>query len=289
MARSGARRKQRPKQQSRTIVPRAPRRTQPQSIEDTLFFPKLIRSAKWMFVFLALVFAAGFVVFGVGSGQGTGLGDILQGDFGGSSGGPSVSKAREKVRKNPSDALAQRQLAEALVNDGRQAEAIGAYEQYLQLRPKDVDAKRTLAGLYLTRANNARLQYDQVRAQAEARGLGGLFGPPQDSAFGRGLRGRIDQEFETQINQQLNSAATTLQSSYSRASTIYQQIVATHPDDEALLQLQLGDAAYQARRIPLAIKAYQRFLKLAPDDTNAEYARQQIRTLKAAASSPQPG
>jgi hypothetical protein len=52
-----------------------------------MFFPKLRAQAKWMFVFLALVFGLGFVVFGVGSGVGgTGIGDLLQGGGGGSSG-----------------------------------------------------------------------------------------------------------------------------------------------------------------------------------------------------------
>ena len=45
--------------------------------EKTMFFPKLRRQAKWVFVFLALVFALGFVVFGVGSGGGIGLGDLF--------------------------------------------------------------------------------------------------------------------------------------------------------------------------------------------------------------------
>ena len=46
------------------------------AIEDTLFFTRLRRHAKWMFVFLALIFGLGFVVFGVGSDQGTGIGDL---------------------------------------------------------------------------------------------------------------------------------------------------------------------------------------------------------------------
>ena len=36
------------------------------AIEDTLFFTRIRRHAKWMFVFLALSFAVGFVVFNVG-------------------------------------------------------------------------------------------------------------------------------------------------------------------------------------------------------------------------------
>ena len=69
--------------------------TTPPAIEDTMFFPRLRRHAKWMFVLLALVFALGFVVFGVGAG-GTGIGDIFR-DQGGTSSGQSVSDAQKQA------------------------------------------------------------------------------------------------------------------------------------------------------------------------------------------------
>jgi hypothetical protein len=59
MARADRRRAQ------RTRPAPAPRRSDV-VIEDTMFFPRLRRHAKWMFLFLALVFALGFVGFGVG-------------------------------------------------------------------------------------------------------------------------------------------------------------------------------------------------------------------------------
>src|SRR5262249_57475496 len=66
----------------------------PPTVEQTMFFPRLRRQAKWVFVFLAFVFAAGFVFFGVGSGS-TGLGDLLRGNFNifGSGGGSTTSSA----------------------------------------------------------------------------------------------------------------------------------------------------------------------------------------------------
>ena len=54
-----------------------------------MFFPRLRRHAKWMFVLLAVFFAGGFVIFGVGAG-GTGIGDILSGR---SSGGGEMIRA----------------------------------------------------------------------------------------------------------------------------------------------------------------------------------------------------
>ena len=63
-----------------------------------MFFPRLRRHAKWMFVLLALVFGLGFVLFGVGAG-GVGVGDVFR-DAGGGR-GQSVSDAREETEEQP--------------------------------------------------------------------------------------------------------------------------------------------------------------------------------------------
>lgn len=246
-----------------------------------MFFPRLIRQAKWVFVFLALAFAVGFVAFGVGGNlPGTGIGDILQGQVGDNA-GPSVGESRDKIEDNPQNPAGHQELGDALLAEGRGDEAIAAYEDYLDLRPRDIEVKRTLAGLYMSRANTARDEYAQVYAEYQAQTGGGLFGPPQDSQFGRSLGGKIDQELTTIYSERLGEINQRMQSAFGQAATLYQQIAATRPDDEALLQLQLGDAAYQARRIPLAVKAYERYLKLDPEGQNAAYAKQQIQLLKA--------
>jgi tetratricopeptide (TPR) repeat protein len=285
MARSAQ--KRRPRKQA--PPPAKPRRPERPAYEQQLFFARLRSQAKWMFVFLALVFGVGFVAFGVGGNiPGTGFGDILQGQIGGTA-GPSVGEARDKIEDNPENPTGYRELGDALVTDGRQDEAIAAYRDYLELRPRDVDVKRTLAGLYLTRANRARDEYAQVYGEYQAQTGGGLFGPPQESEFGRALSGKIDQEYQTIYSQRLGELNQTMQTAFGQAATLYSQIVATRPDDEALLQLQLGDAAFQARRIPLALRAYKRFLVLSPDDQNAAYARQQIQLLQSGAANAQPG
>jgi tetratricopeptide (TPR) repeat protein len=254
-----------------------------------MFFPRLIRQAKWVFVFLALVFGVGFVAFGVGGNiPGTGFGDILQGAGGGSV-GPSAGEARDKIKDEPENPTGYKQLAEALASDGKPEEAIAAYEDYLELRPGDIDVKRTVAGMYLGRASDARDEYATVYAEYQSQTGAGLFGPPQETEFGRALGGKIDQEFQSIYSERLNEMNQRMQNAFGRAATLYAQIVATHPDDEPLLQLQLGDSAYQARRLPQAVKAYKAFLKLSPDDQNAAYARQQIKALESGAANVQPG
>ena len=83
-----------------------------------MFFPRLRRQAKWVFVFLAFVFAAGFVFFGVGSGS-TGLGDLLRGNFnifgnnGTSTNSSAVKSALKKTQAHPKDPNAWNDLASA--------------------------------------------------------------------------------------------------------------------------------------------------------------------------------
>ena len=42
-----------------------------------MFFPKLRRRAKWVFLVLAVFFGGGFLIFGVGTGAGSGIGDYF--------------------------------------------------------------------------------------------------------------------------------------------------------------------------------------------------------------------
>ena len=67
-----------PQQDAALAASRRAKKSTAPSIEDTMFFPRLRRHAKWMFVFLAVALGGGFVLFGVGAG-GTGVGDISPG------------------------------------------------------------------------------------------------------------------------------------------------------------------------------------------------------------------
>ena len=132
-----------------------------------MFFPRLRRHAKWMFVFLALVFALGFVVFGVGAG-GTGIGDIFR-DQGGTSSGESVSDARKQAADHPKDPQAWLELSTALQTEGDTAGAIDALNRAIALKPKSPDAYRELAGLHLTRATEYQQQLQQTQITAAFR------------------------------------------------------------------------------------------------------------------------
>lgn len=232
-----------------------------------------------MFVFLAAVFAIGFVAFGVGSDVQGGVADII--GIGGSAGQPSVEDAREKARENPRDPQALRELATALQTAGRPEEAIAPLERYTRLRPNDEDSLRELAGSYLTRANKLREEYALAAYEGQTLVPGIDFRPPATTAVGRALgTPPITQAVSARVSERTNRIASQLTSAYGDAKTAYTRIARIAPED-ASVQIQLADAAQNAGDYPTAIVAYRKFLALAPDDPSAPLVRQEIERLEA--------
>ena len=73
---------------------------------------------------------------------------------------------------------------------------------------------------------------------------------------------------------------------------MWKRLAELQPDDSSV-QFSLAQSAEQAGDYDSAIAAYQRFIKLAPDDPNVPAIRQQIQLLRAQqqlqATSPQTG
>ena len=70
---------------------------------------------------------------------------------------------------------------------------------------------------------------------------------------------------------------------FRKTESAYKRVVAASvgTSEEANAQLQLGSTAEQANDLPTAVKAYERFLKLAPQSTNAAAIRQHLKQLRA--------
>lgn len=254
-----------------------------------MFFTRLRRHAKWVFVFLALAFGLGFVIFGIGSDQGTGIGDILRDGGGSSSGSLSVGEAREQVREHPKSAKAKRALATALQEDGQADEAITVLTQYVKQRPKDEEALRELAGLHLGKANAAAQDAQIAQLRASYLTFGTTFSNPLDLGNGATLgQDPIDQAVSAQLSAEVTAAYTRAQASYQKAEDTYDKLAAVAPRDPNI-QLELAQAAQQSGNTPKAIAAYERFLELAPDDPSAAIVKQQIAQLKAAQAPPPSG
>lgn len=270
MARADRRSAQRPRPASVTRKPDV-------VIEDTMFFPRLRRHAKWMFLFLAVAFGLGFVGFGVGAG-GVGVGDVFRGQ-GGGSGVPSISKSEQRVLDNPKDAQAFRDLATAHQAAGNTDDAIEALENFVALRPRNADVLRELAGLYLAKASEAQ-QRGQIADYRAA-----FLAPGTAVAGAIQLGGRpvdpdpISQAVSGQITEDSSAAYFEAQQASANAVDTYRRITVVLPKDPSV-QLELAQAAQSAGDTATVIAAYEAFLKIAPDDPTAVEVRRLLKQLR---------
>lgn len=239
-----------------------------------MFFPRLRRHAKWMFVLLALVFGIGFVAFGVGAG-GVGVGDIFRGGGGGA---PSVDSARKKTEERPKDAKAWEELATALQLDGDTQGAVDAQQQVTILRPKNADALRTLAGYQLTLISEKQTVAQIVQSNAAFQGAGPNF--PGLTVGGQSvLADPIGQAVLTKASERVQALLIEAQTAAAGAVDAYKRLVALQPRDPGV-RLELAQAAQQTGDTQTAIAAYTAFLKLAPDDPTVTDVKAQLKALR---------
>jgi len=259
----------------------------PTTGEEAMFFMRLRRGTKPIFIFLALVFAASFVFLGVGSGS-SGIGDLLRGNihFGGSS-GPSVGGAQSKIKKNPNDAAAYMELTRAYEAKGRTDDAIGALSSYIRLRPRAASALQELAGLYLAKGEGYRQRVQVAQLAAQDASLGTLFAPSTPKLGQAVGQDPIAQALSTKAQTEVTNVYAKMQSAYASATAAYKTLAKATPRDPNV-QLQLAQSAESASDTPTAIAAYKRFLKLAPDDPSAGAIRQHLKQLQTPSTLPAP-
>jgi tetratricopeptide (TPR) repeat protein len=244
-----------------------------------MFFPKLRRRAKWVFLFLAVAFAGGFIFFGVGAG-GSGIGDYFSDLFGRNTAvsGPSVEDAQKKLEKNPNDAAAHLELGQAYQAQGQTDEAIGEYERYTSLKPKDVAAMRSLAALYGQKVAEGQRTVDRANAEAQEATLQQQLAP--SSPFAQELtKNKVAESVAARAQARVQDAQAVVQRFARLQTSVYERLTLLVPDDP-LLFIQLAQAAEAAQDYPSAIAAYEQFLKLAPDDPSAKQVRDRIDLLK---------
>jgi len=242
-----------------------------------MFFPKLRRHAKWMFLFLALVFGLGFVGFGVGAG-GIGVGNVFQGVA--DSGVPSVGEAEERVSENPRDATAFRDLATAYQAEADTDGAIEALEQFIALKPRNVDALRELAGLYLAKtseaqdeANIANFRAAYLAPGAAVAGTIVIADKPLDPD-------PISSAVNSKLSEAVNRALSEAQQASAQSVEMYKRVGGILPRDPNV-QLELAQAAEGAGDSATAIGAYEAFLRIAPDDPTVPEVKRLLRQLRA--------
>jgi tetratricopeptide (TPR) repeat protein len=253
----------------------------PPTVEQTMFFPRLRRQAKWMFLLLAFVFAGGFVFFGVGSGSG--IGDLLRGNFNvfgsnGSSTSSGVKKALKRTKQHPNDAAAWNALANAYSTDGKLGKANTAFEHVLKLKPNDLDALQRVSGYYENQATEKQSKANALMAQAPLT-IATVSGISPNSQIGQMLgQDQVSQQITTEANALYSDSQGLIQ----KDEQLYARIAKLQPDDVST-QFHYAQLADYVGNSKAAIAAYQKVVRLAPTDPSARQAKQRIAALKLSA------
>ncbi len=238
---------------------------------------------------LAVAFVLGFVLLGVGSGS-TGLSDVFQSAFNFGSSGTSIGSLEHKVAKQPQNATAWRDLATAYEQKTRTSDAVNALERYVALRPKDQTALGELASQYTTLSQTYATDYQNAQAQASLASPGATFAPAASTTFGKifndpnGLQDPIGAVVSSQAQQTAQTALSNYTGAQQNAETTLQKLAKLSPRD-VTVQYQLGQAAQRAGDYKTAVAAYQRFLKLSPNDVDAPQVKQLLKQAQQAAAS----
>jgi tetratricopeptide (TPR) repeat protein len=241
-----------------------------------LFFMRLRRRAKGMYLLLAVLFAATFAFLGVGSGS-SGLDQLFSNlnIFGHH--GTSISKALKETTKHPSNPKGYRDLATAYEAAGKTDAAIGALQTLTRLKPKDSSAWAEMAGLQLTLAQDFASQYQSASATQQAQA-------PTSPISLSGSLGKVvgTNPIEQNATQETNAVVSNLYQQatgeYGQAVSSYKQVTKLQPGN-ASAQFQLAQAAQSGGDTTTAIAAYKAYLKLNPNVSTAGQIRQLIKQL----------
>lgn len=251
-----------------------------------------------VFCVLAAIFAASFVIGGVGTGSNASLSDIIGNDSGSgasTTSTKSIGSLEKTVKAKPNDANSWQQLADAYATASRPSDEARALGHVVALKPANMDSLQRLALAQAQVATNQSSQAQQLQQQALTSS------PGNDSTFSGGTLGQLSEDPVTQAqaasqseqqSKLLTQASTIAKKAdvwWKRSTSTYGKIVAlpafAKNDLAATVWLNYGSAAQSANDSKSAIKAYNAFLKLAPDDVNAPQVRKIVKHLKAPASS----
>jgi tetratricopeptide (TPR) repeat protein len=293
MARAAVKAKQREKRGAAQVQPKVPARGRSRrrghagggNPNQQLFFMRLRRRAKFVYVLLAVLFAATFAFLGVGSGS-SGLDQLFSGLHLFRGGGNAVKSAQDHIRKNPKDPKGYRELATAYEAKGDTPGAIASLQQYTRMKPSAVKEWTELAGLQLTLAQNLAQQYAAAYQNAQAQAPGQALSPGGKLGTALGAN-----PIETAAAQQAQGAMmqlqTEAQSAFNSAVTSYTTVTNLHPND-ANAWFQLAQASQASGNVASALQSYRKYLQLDPNSTSAAQIRQLMKQLAASATATPP-
>ena len=241
-----------------------------------MLFEKIRRTQKPVFIFLALIFGIGFVFLGVGSGAG-GLNPL---DFlNSSSSSNSINDLNDKVRQHPQDADAWLKLAQAYSADNQTEPALGAYQQYLQLRPKDTNTLIATASLYEQSAQETaqkgsvyQQQLQELQGTTTAGGIGSL-------KFSQSLTSPIVTNLTTPLQQQVQSYQTQVAGALTQAIAMWKRVLQQQPTNSVYWRAMAQDAL-NAQDYKTAVTALKKVLELEPDASDKAQIQKYIKQLE---------
>jgi cytochrome c-type biogenesis protein CcmH/NrfG len=267
------------------------RQEAPHSFTPTLN-ERLRKKGRWIFAFLAAVFALTFVVAGVGTG-GPSMLDLLGEERAAESveqSTPSgaVEEALAQTTQTPEDPQAWIALATAYVNAGQYGEVAEPAQRAAELATDDAAVQSAIADVYLAEAAALLQKAQEAYLEAQSSGLvGGRPAVPATVIPGQTQGSTPFQAAQEALSnagfQRASEAAGPLQTdadaAYRSAIGVQERVTQITPKDPAAW-FRLAQIAGAANDPRLAITAYQRFVELAPEDPLVKQVKEEIDRLE---------
>lgn len=271
----------------------ASRQEAPESFTPTLN-ERLRTKGKWIFAFLAVVFALTFVVAGVGTGGPSFL-EMLQQERAAETpqtepADDAVASALAATKATPDDPQAWLTLATAYVYAGQYDKAEEPAAKAAELAGDDAAQQSAVADAYLGLAAALLQKAQEAYTGAEGAGLvNGRPAVPQNVIPGQSQAATPFQTAQEAIaSAGFSDAAaaaapfqTQADEAYKAAITAQEQVTKAQPDDPAAW-FRLGQIAGAANDGELAISSYRKFVELAPDDPLVKQVEEEIDRLEKA-------
>ncbi len=276
-----------------TSATRHPKKRQeaPYSATPTLN-ERMRKNGKWVFLALAVVFGITFVFAGVGT-SGPSLVDLIGQNNDSSptttaADSSAVQKAEAATKASPEDPQVWIDLAQAEVAAGQLDKVPAAAEQAATLAPKDATVQAAIADVYLAQAAAALQKAQTMYAEAQGGGtVNGRSAVPQQVIPGQSSGATPFQTAQESIASakfsDVSAKVSPLQTEASdayKAAVEAQTIVTELNADDPAAWFRLGQIATAANDTTGAIAAYERFIKLAPDDPLTSKVKDEIKRLQ---------
>ena len=230
-----------------------------------LFFTRLRRRQRWVFLGLAILFAISFAALGVGSGGSGGLSGIYSGIFGSSNDPVSKAQAEIKAAKTiDASVKGYTALANAYIAKGDIFAAISTLKTGIGIKKSDYRLLSQLAAVEKQEADAYALQYQQLQQNAQVLSPGTIVQPSGAFAGQLGTN-PIDQYYSQQNSVQSTQAYTNAVNDYKDSLSSYQSAAKYAPrSSRGSAEIAVANAARLTGNKPAELHALQKYVEFYP-------------------------